>query len=275
MQAIGGIMAAWEIWEKAMVPSLLSGAGTWMGITSTEIERLDKIQELFWRVMLRVPESCPRIALRAETRMIGMKHRVWQEKLLLVKRIKAQSKESLSRKVFEEQKANKWPGLSREVMDICEAVKLPDINDNEISAGVIKKAVLDHHHDELMDKISNSKKMKSHKDDNFREVQGYMKGKSVENCRMAFRIRCEMVEDIRGNYKDKHRRKGGETAVLCQECSAEEIETQAHCLECPRWESLKSGLELDKIEDLVIFFQKLMMERMKDTTGSQGAAQVS
>ena len=28
MQAIGGIMAAWEIWEKPMVLSLLSGAGT-------------------------------------------------------------------------------------------------------------------------------------------------------------------------------------------------------------------------------------------------------
>ena len=38
-------------------------------------------------------------------------------------------------------------------------------------------------------------------------------------------------------------------AVLYQECSAEEIETQAHCLECPRWESLKSGLELDKIPE--------------------------
>ena len=41
----------------------------------------------------------------------------------------------------------------------------------------------------------------------------------------AFRIRFEMVEEIRCNYKDKHMRKGGETAVLCQECSAEEIET--------------------------------------------------
>ena len=26
MQAIGGMMAAWELWEKAMIPSLLSGA---------------------------------------------------------------------------------------------------------------------------------------------------------------------------------------------------------------------------------------------------------
>ena len=104
-------------------------------------------------------------------------------------------------------------------MDICEAVNIPDINDNEISAGVIMKAVLDNHYEELVDKISNSKKMKSLKDDNFRDVQGYMKGKSVENCRMALRIRCEMG-DTRGNYKDKYRRKGGETAVLCQECSS-------------------------------------------------------
>ena len=63
MRAIGGMMAAWELWEKAMVPSLLLGAGTWTGITSTEIESLDKMQDFFWRVMLRVPESCPRIAL--------------------------------------------------------------------------------------------------------------------------------------------------------------------------------------------------------------------
>ena len=36
-----------------------------------------------------------------------------------------------------------------------------------------------------------------------------MKGKSVDKCRMAFRIRCEMVKEIKGNYKDKYRRMGG------------------------------------------------------------------
>ena len=71
-------MAAWELWEKAMVPSLLSGAGTWMGISNVEIDRLDRVQDFFWRLMLRVPESCPKVALRAETGMTGMKHRVWQ-----------------------------------------------------------------------------------------------------------------------------------------------------------------------------------------------------
>ena len=87
MQAIGGMMSAWELWEKALLPSLLSGAGTWVGSTSKEEERCDKIQEFFWRVMLQVPESCPRVALRAETKMIRMKQRIWQMKLLLLKRI--------------------------------------------------------------------------------------------------------------------------------------------------------------------------------------------
>ena len=29
MQTIGGMMAAWELWGKALIPSLLSGFGTW------------------------------------------------------------------------------------------------------------------------------------------------------------------------------------------------------------------------------------------------------
>ena len=175
-------------------------------IFSTEIESLDKMQDFFWRVMLRVPESCPRIALRAETCMMGMKHRIWQDKLLLLKRIRAQSQDTLSRKILEEQRRNKWPGLSVEVSDICEELNLPDINNVDITGGEIKEAVFNHHYLEVKSKIENSKKMMAHKDDNFKEFQPYMKGKSVENVRLAFRIRCEMVKDIRGNYKDKYRR---------------------------------------------------------------------
>ena len=31
MQALSGCMAAWELWEHALLPSLLAGAGTWIG----------------------------------------------------------------------------------------------------------------------------------------------------------------------------------------------------------------------------------------------------
>ena len=52
MQAIGVIMGAWELWEKAMLPSLISGAGTWVGVTTKEIEKRDQLQDMCWLVML-------------------------------------------------------------------------------------------------------------------------------------------------------------------------------------------------------------------------------
>ena len=90
--------------------TLLAVAGTWTGITIVEVDKLDWLQDFFWRVILKVTESCPHIALQVKTRMIGMKHCIWQDKLLLLRRIKAQDTKTLSRKNLEEQIAHKWPG---------------------------------------------------------------------------------------------------------------------------------------------------------------------
>ena len=60
MQAIGGMMTAWELWERAMIPSLLSGAGTWTGITSAEVDKLDWLQDFYWRVIVRVRRVLPK-----------------------------------------------------------------------------------------------------------------------------------------------------------------------------------------------------------------------
>ena len=73
MQAMGGLMTAWELWEKALVPSLLSGAGTWIGDTRKAANICDGLQNFFWRIILAVRESTPKIALKCKTKMLGMK----------------------------------------------------------------------------------------------------------------------------------------------------------------------------------------------------------
>ena len=137
------------------MPSLLSGAGTWVGATAEEYERCDKLQDMFWRVIMELPESYPRIALRAETRIITMKYRVWQQKLLLLRRIQRQSQETLSRQILEAQQAN----LSAEVKDICLELGIPYINENNMSERDIQKAVLEHHNRQLVLEVSKSKKI--------------------------------------------------------------------------------------------------------------------
>ena len=73
MQALAGAMAAWELWEHALLPSLLSGAGTWLGEIQEAVDLCDSLQNFFWRLILEVPESCPKGALRCEPNMIGAK----------------------------------------------------------------------------------------------------------------------------------------------------------------------------------------------------------
>ena len=80
MQALAGGMAAVELWKHALLPSLLAGAGTWLGEIQEAVDLCDSIQNFFRRLVLEVPESCPKVALRSEPRMTGMKWRIWEDK---------------------------------------------------------------------------------------------------------------------------------------------------------------------------------------------------
>ena len=144
MQALGGMSAAWELWEKALLPSLLSGSGTWLGDCQKTVDLCDDIQNFFWRVMFTVPESCPKVALRCETRMLGMKWRIWLEKILLLMRIKKHEEGTLCRQVYEEGKKNNWPGLGQDVTKICQILEIPDVNEVMVSKTKCKKS----HHGE-------------------------------------------------------------------------------------------------------------------------------
>ena len=215
---------------------------------------------------MQVPESCPKVALRAETGMMGMKHRVWQARLLNLNRIKGQNINTLNRKILDVQWAQKWPGLSREGAEICKTLGIPNIMEDQLTGAEIKSAVGEHHQGELRESLGKSKKMMQYKDDDFSNPQEYMNEKSVENTHMAFRIRCEMVPDIKGNFLDKFRRKG--ETLECSDCPSKDAQTQSHCCVCPSWEKLRHGLQLDRIDDMVTFFQRLLLERMKRKTGS-------
>ena len=97
MQAMAGLVAAGELWERVLVPSLLSGAGTWIGDIREATKLCNSIQAFYWRVVLKVPESCPKLALRCETKMVDMKWRIWEEKCLLLLRIQDLDEGSLAK----------------------------------------------------------------------------------------------------------------------------------------------------------------------------------
>ena len=181
---------------------------------------------------------------------------------MLVIRIQGKDCSSLSRQVYEESRERGWPGLGEEVTDICREIGIPDVNIECVTKKTIKNAIWKHHSMDFKMELSESKKLKDIKEDDFSKVQDYFHGKSVANTRMAFKIRTQMVSEIPANFKNKFKKKG-EDGLICTHCEEGKELSQSHCVECSAWVQLREGLDLSNIMDLVAFFRKLLAERAR------------
>ena len=84
-------------------------------------------------------------------------------------------------------------------------LNIPDVNNESVSKVTIKEAIFNHHYAAMKKEMDGMTKMEPIKDDDFREKQQYFNSKSIENGRMAFRIRSQMLDNIPGNFKIRFR----------------------------------------------------------------------
>ena len=257
MQAIGGMMAAKYIWEGAIVPSLLAGAGTWVGCTAREENMCEEVQELFWRTILQVPKGTAKVMLRAETASMRMKQRIWKMKLMLAARIAGQEG-SLANQIYTEQLEMGWPGLAREVEDICKKCGVPDMNKQMMDKDQIEEAVFYSSYKETKEEMKNYEKLKDIKNEDFRVEQEYMNETAMDTARMAFRIRAKMVKNIKINFKNFYK-----DDLKCTECDMDEEESQEHMLQCPGWREERGDLDVSTIRGKGEFFVRAMKRKRK------------
>ena len=225
-------MGAWDLWNLAVVPSLINNCSTWIGITTNIVDKLETLQENYIRMMLEVPVSTPKMALRAETGLLSMKHRIWYEKVNLVTAIKGM-KEGLAKEVYEEQVLHGWPGLAQEVGVICNTIGIPNANSNIISKKNLSDALRNHDRQEILEKFGKYKKLDKILGDDPTKPKDYMMDKSLADSRMIFRIRTEMV-DMKDNMRNKY--KG--TSTNCEACDTSSTESQLHVMACPGYAEL-------------------------------------
>ena len=67
MQGIGAMVAAKTLWEGAIVPSLLHGAGTWIGSSKETDTVCEELPFLFWRTVYQLPKGIAKVILRAQS----------------------------------------------------------------------------------------------------------------------------------------------------------------------------------------------------------------
>ena len=139
------MVAAKTLWEGAIVPSLLHGAGTWV-CSSKETDTLcEELQLLFWRTIYQVPKGTPKVMLRIQSTSVKMKQRIWKMKLLMARKILSQER-SLAKEIYTEQLKNDWPGLANEVKEICREIGIDNINEKEVTKEELDDAIYFHNY---------------------------------------------------------------------------------------------------------------------------------
>ena len=74
---------------------------------------------------------------------------------------------------------------------------------------------------------------------------------------MKFKIRTEMLEKIPGNFKNRY--KNQVDGLKCNLCIQEM--TQNHCKICPERADLRKDMDMDNLDDLVVYFTHVLSDK--------------
>ena len=94
---------------------------------------------------------------------------------------------------------------------------------------------------------------------------------SLNNARIVFRIKSQMVNEIPCNFKKKYSKRNNSRdqndGLYCPHCQNGQLFMQKHVLSCLKWTELRRDLNMNSINDLVIFFKRLLEEKEKMEPG--------
>ena len=192
----GGITTALEIWEMAVCPYLLNNCDTWCGVTDSAIEELDKLQNLFYRVILQVPVGCPIPMMYWDCCGFLMANRILKSKLNLLHHIATLSPSSLAHQVYSAQDRLCLPGLVQECQEFLTSFEISDVT--KYSKGqwknLINRKMKTGNLNDLISKMKKGYKKIDHKlmaEENF-ELKPYFKNLHISQARTKFSLRSFM-----------------------------------------------------------------------------------
>ena len=207
------------------------------------------------RLALRVPSGTPKVALRSETGMLSMKLRIWKKKLMFLHHISGLKEDVLAKKVWEQQKTRNWPGLVAEGQAIFKELGLDEEGMQECSKSEWRmkggEACAAKDEKFMLEEIRSKSKLEEIKNEGV-GIKPYMGLKPLNQVRDLFRIRTCMVKGFKANF--------GHKEAVCEECGGK-TDTQSHAMECPGYEDMREGLDLNQDIDLVKYFRNVLKRR--------------
>ena len=266
-QKVGGIKAGLQLWETSYIPSLLNNCKTWVEISEETVNKLEGLQNLFYRILLNVPRTTPKASLSWELGGLKMKWRIIKEKLIFIKHILQLESSALAKQILEIQVQENLPGLSKECKEFIDLLNLPNIFELELTSqewkSLVKKAVKKANANELKEQMLSYKKVKDRKitKDNY-GLKPYIETLSLHQARLVFKHRASMSQFVKMNYKGSKAYKA--EGWKCEECC--KLDTEDHLLDCSGYKELRKNLDLENELELSEYLYKIYEKRKTNNT---------
>ena len=157
--------------------------------------------------------------------------------------------------------AKGWPGLAKECKEICEELKIEDINTTNMVKSAYKRLIQSaiRARDEVLIREQAGDKMKCKEimKENYGK-KAYLDNKKIEDVRFRFRSRVGLLP-FAGNFSND--RKYAKSNWLCR-CGKKENESHIKDGTCPIYNDIwKEYDNLNNDEDLVHFFAVVLERR--------------
>ena len=190
---------------------------------------------------------------------------------MMIIHIRSLDEEDSARKVYEEQRKNKWPGLAKETAIICDQLGIEDCNETRLSKSEYRKLVTAACHiqnEASIRKEASEKKCWRIKEEKY-GINDYVRNQTISETRKWFRTRYSL-QPFKGNFT--HDRKYAHTDWLCRCKEAKEEEGHILSEKCKVYGDLWSQFgDLQENKNLVEFFKAVLdrQDTLKDEDRKQ------
>ena len=160
---------------------------------------------------------------------------------------------------WEEQRLYEFPGLAREVTDICLELGVDDANTTMAGKAEYRKllseACINADTTELKAEMDKLKKCAKIKLEDCR-LKPYLTRKVLRDVRDIFRERNFLLP-FAGNYPNSKHFK----SVTCPACDSSEREDQSHILICDGYTDIRKEYNMEDDDDLLQFYRRVLERR--------------
>ena len=260
----GAFVLATNIWEMAVIPALLNSSDCWIDMPKEAIDKLDKIQNKFYQVLLNCPSTCPKPGLYWFTGGLLMQNRIIEKKLLLLFHLLHLDKDSLAYEVLDEQRKletcfwNECLGFLRE-LDIP-LHEVEDLSKHQWKSR-LREAIRSKNRSDLLTLIEPYKKLNYHELKNEEcKTKEYFHDLTLSQAQVAFAIDTKMLRTVKSDFPSN--KEYEDDLWRCQQCTR--TDSIRHLTRCPFFSDLRINKNLKtNTEDIVEYFQEIIKIRLE------------